>query len=240
MDGLLIIDKPLNWTSFDVVAKVRNAFSKLDPIRKRVKVGHTGTLDPLATGVLVLCVGSATKKVSELTAVDKEYIAEVTLGATSTTDDAEGEIKTIEGEDNYPRLLEEDIKKILPQFTGTFDQIPPQFSAKKVDGKRAYESARAGKTVELKPMNVTVHELELLSYEWPVMRLRIHCGKGFYVRSLARDLGVALGVGGYLTALQRTRVGRFTLDQAIDINHVDPSQLIPTSLDHKSMKAQEH
>lgn len=218
MDGFLVINKPLDWTSFDVVAKIRN--------KLQVKVGHTGTLDPKATGVLVLCLGKATKKAMEITASDKEYIAEITLGATSTTDDTEGEITpSSEGLDNHPS--HEDIQNILTLFTGTFNQIPPNFSAIKVKGRRAYKSARAGKPMELKPRSVIVHELELLEYKWPILRLKIRCGKGFYVRALARDIGQKLEVGGYLTALQRTRVGHFSIDQAITIEEADESKLLP-------------
>jgi len=221
MDGFLIINKPADWTSFDVVAKIRNKLSVK-------KVGHTGTLDPKATGVLVLCLGKATKKAQEIVAKDKEYLAEITLGATSTTDDVEGEITpspVSEGEDRHPRA--EEIKKVLPQFTGTFEQMPPQFSAKKVKGQRAYKAARAGKTIELKPSTVTVHELELLSHQWPALKLRIRCGKGFYVRSLARDIGEKLGVGGYLSALQRTRVGDFSIDQAVTIDEAGEKNILP-------------
>lgn len=216
MDGFLVINKPLDWTSFDVVAKIRN--------KLQVKVGHTGTLDPKATGVLVLCLGKATKLAMEITASDKEYIAEVTLGATSTTDDTEGEIE--ESKINV-QPSEADIQNTLSLFTGTFDQMPPDFSAIKVKGQRAYKAARKGKKIELEPRSVTVHEIELLEYKWPVLKLRIRCGKGFYVRALARDIGQKLEVGGYLSALQRTRVGHFSIDEAITIEEADESKLLP-------------
>ncbi|MCK5613334.1 tRNA pseudouridine(55) synthase TruB [Candidatus Pacearchaeota archaeon] len=218
IDGFLVINKPKDWTSFDVVAKVRNTLNVK-------KVGHTGTLDPKATGVLVLCVGKATKLAMEITATDKEYVAEITLGSTSTTDDQEGEITPFSENPNSPSQT--DIEKLFPQFTGEIEQIPPIFSAIKIDGKRAYKSARAGEEIKMKSRNVTVHELEILDYKWPVLKLRVHCGKGFYVRSLARDIGKALNVGGYLSALQRTRVGQFTIDQAITVEEVGEDKVLP-------------
>ena len=219
MDGLLIINKPKTWTSFDVVAKIRNKLG----VRK---VGHTGTLDPMATGVLVLCLGKATKLAQKITGYDKEYVAEITLGATSNTDDAEGEVvQNLEaGQKSRP-----EIERVLPAFQGVIQQTPPQFSAKKVDGKRAYAMARKGQSVELKPVEVTIHELELLEYKWPILKLRVHCSKGVYVRALARDIGEHLGVGGYLTGLVRTRVGDYSLDQAKKIEEV-------TDLDILSIK----
>lgn len=218
MDGLLIINKPTDWTSFDVVAKIRNKL-------QTKKVGHTGTLDPKATGVLVLCLGKATKLAQEITATDKEYIAEITLGATSNTDDQEGEIiPSAEGADTNPRT--EEVKNVLALFTGTFEQTPPQFSAKKIKGKRAYKEARAGRKVKLDPVKVTVNELELIDYKWPIVKLRIQCGKGFYVRSLARDIGDKLEVGGYLSALQRTRVGQYDINQAVSIEEADERNII--------------
>lgn len=219
IDGFLIINKPIDWTSFDVVAKVRNTLGAK-------KVGHTGTLDPKATGVLVLCIGKATKMAEKITGYDKEYIAEITLGATSTTDDQEGEITPF-SEGAIGESRPEEIKKLLPKFTGEIDQMPPNFSAIKVKGQRAYKAARKGNPIELKPRSITVEELELLEYQWPILKIRIHCGKGFYVRALARDIGQKLGVGAYLSALQRTRVGQFTIDQSITIEEVDESKVLP-------------
>ncbi len=218
LDGLLVINKPQNWTSFDVVAKIRNKLNVK-------KVGHTGTLDPMATGVLVLCLGKATKLAQKITDTDKEYIAEVTFGATSTTDDAEGVISKITNYELRITNLEE-IKKVLKKFTGIIMQVPPIFSAKKIKGQRAYKLAREGKEVKLEPREVTVNEIEILDYEWPVLSLRIACGKGTYIRSIARDLGQELGVGGYLTALQRTRVGQYQLDQAVTIEEADDEHVI--------------
>lgn len=216
ISGILPINKPKGWTSFDVVKKVRGML-------RAPKVGHTGTLDPMATGVLVLCMGSATKQVDQIMGMDKEYIGEVTLGATSNTDDAEGEITAT----NSNPIARADIEAALPAFIGHIDQLPPDFSAKKVEGERAYKAARQGKPLALTPQKVTVHALEILACEWPRLTLRIHCGKGFYVRALARDLGQKLNVGGYLSALQRTRVGKYALKEAILIEEITAEKVIP-------------
>ena len=219
IDGILIINKPKDWTSFDVVAKIRNKLNVK-------KVGHTGTLDPQATGVLVLCIGKGTKLCQKLTGLDKEYVCDITLGASSTTDDIEGELTPVPDATEIPLT---DVENILSEFTGTFKQMPPDFSAKKIKGKKAYELARKGKKPELKPAEVTVHQIELLDYKWPVIKLKVHCGKGFYVRSLARDIGEKFGVGGYLSALQRTRVGHFSLERAITIEQADENKVLPMS-----------
>lgn len=200
-----------------MVAKIRNKFG----IKK---VGHTGTLDPKATGVLVLCLGKATKQADTIVATEKVYECEVTLGATSTTDDVEGEI--IEASE-YQIPTKDEVEAVLPFFVGTFDQVPPDFSAKKVKGQRAYKAARAGKPLKLEPREVTVKELKIMDYEWPRLRLRMRCGKGFYVRSLARDIGTKLETGGYLTMLKRTQVGPFTLDQAVEIEKATEADILP-------------
>lgn len=217
MNGFLVINKPQTWTSFDVVAKIRNKLGVK-------KVGHTGTLDPMATGVLILCIGKATKLAQTISDRNKEYIGEITLGATSNTDDAEGEITPNQ---SVEEKTKEEIEAILPEFRGTIMQMPPQFSAKKIGGKRAYKLARQGKKVELKPSEITIHELELLDYKWPVVKIRVLSSKGTYIRSIARDIGKKLGVGGYLTSLQRTKVGDYTLDQACNIEEADESKIIP-------------
>lgn len=232
VNGLLIIDKPKTWTSFDVVKKVRGMLrskSRQGGMSQTPKVGHTGTLDPMATGVLILCIGQATKQVSKIMGMEKEYVGEITLGATSTTDDADGVITPCRSDpalagEEPPRLQE--IQQALSSFVGTFDQLPPKHSAKKIEGKRAYHLARQGKEFELKPVPVTAHEIELLDYRWPSLKLRVRCGKGFYMRSLARDLGEKLGVGGYLSELIRTCVGKYSLDQTISIEQVDASRVL--------------
>ncbi len=219
LSGFLVIDKPLGWTSFDVVAKVRGM---LHP----KKIGHAGTLDPLATGVLVLCLGEGTKLSEKVMGTEKEYLGEITLGATSQTDDAEGPIVPNEGATECPITT---VEAVLQSFVGTFGQMPPQFSAKKVNGIRAYKLARKGKEVDLKPAQVIVHRIEMLDYKWPQIKVRIVCGKGFYVRSLARDVGEKLGVGGYLSALKRTRVGVFSIERAVTVENAGEKFLIPLS-----------
>lgn len=218
-DGLMVINKPTDWTSFDVVAKIRNKLNVK-------KVGHTGTLDPKATGVLVLCIGKGTKLVEKLTGLDKEYIGTITLGATSTTDDVEGEKTPTEGATEVPLT---DVENVLGSFRGTIEQMPPNFSAKKIEGKKAYELARKGKKPDLKTAEVKVYNIELLDYKWPIIKLKINCGKGFYVRALARDVGEKLGVGGYLSDLIRTKVGHFTIESAISVESADESKILPLS-----------
>ena len=220
INGLLLIDKEMEWTSFDAVAKIRNMLNVK-------KVGHTGTLDPLATGLLVLCVGKATKLAERLTGLDKEYVGEITLGVTSNTDDAEGEI--VENPDAKPVNLEQ-IQAVLKKFEGEIEQMPPQFSAKKVGGKRAYKLARKGEKVELTAKKITINEIEILEYNWPILKLRIDCGKGTYIRSIARDLGGLLGVGGYLSALQRTKVGHFHLKHGKKVAETTEADVIPMAM----------
>ena len=219
LNGFLVIDKPKTWTSFDVVAKIRG---KLHP----KKIGHAGTLDPLATGVLVLCLGEGTKLSEKVMGTEKEYVGEITLVATSQTDDAEGPIIPNPTATEVPIT---EVENVLQSFVGTFGQMPPQFSAKKVDGDRAYKLARKGKPVDLKSAQVTVHRIEMLDYKWPTIKVRIVCGKGFYVRSLARDVGEKLKVGGYLSALKRTRVGTFSIERAVSVEEAGEKNLIPIS-----------
>ena len=219
ISGIFVINKPKDWTSFDVVAKIRNKLNAK-------KVGHTGTLDPKATGILVLCVGEGTKLVQQLTGLDKEYISEITLGASTPTDDMESEPVPVPGASEVPLS---EIENALKDFKGTFDQLPPDFSAKKIKGQKAYDIARKGKEVKLEPSKVTVHSIEILDYKWPKLKLKINCGKGFYVRSLARDLGKKLGVGGYLSDLIRTKVGHFTIESAISVENADEKTILPLS-----------
>lgn len=203
--GFLVIDKPQGWTSHDVVAKMRG-------ILKERKIGHLGTLDPLATGVLVLAVGrDATKQVSHYMGVDKDYEGEFELGKTSDTYDSEG--KVVETGFDVTQLSEEQVKEALATFWGKTLQMPPAFSAKKVGGKKAYQLARAGKTVELQPKEVEM-DGEVLEWKPPFVRFRVKVSSGTYIRSLVHDLGQFLGCGAILTQLRRTRVGEFTLKEA--------------------------
>lgn len=213
-DGqVLLFDKPLNWTSFDVVKKLKAQFRHHLKL-KRFKVGHAGTLDPLATGLLIVCTGKYTKRIQEIQDASKEYIAEVTLGASRPSYDMETEVDQ-NFETNH--ITEEKILNVLKeQFTGEIDQFPPMFSALKVGGKKAYDLARAGKEIELKSRRLTIYEIELLECELPVLKLRIHCSKGTYIRSIAHDLGKALDSGAYLSGLRRTKIGDFNVSDAMN------------------------
>lgn len=211
---VLVIDKPYRWTSFDAVKRLRGAVQRRLNA-KRFKVGHAGTLDPLATGVLLVCTGRATKRIAELQEGMKEYVAEITFGATTPSYDLEKEIDA-----NYPweHITPELIAETLPKFQGHVMQVPPVFSAVKVDGKRAYNYARKGKEVEIKAKPLEIKELEVLSWEAPKLTLRVLCSKGTYIRALARDLGEAMNSGAHLTALRRTRVGDYTINDAMSLD----------------------
>lgn len=211
---ILYIDKPYRWTSFDAVKRVRTALSKRYGI-KRIKVGHAGTLDPLATGVMIVCTGKATKQIDELQTGVKEYIATLALGATTPSFDMETEIDATYPVDHITRDL---VEEILCRFIGRIEQIPPAFSACKVDGKRAYKLARQGKDVELKAKVLHIDEIELIEFCHTSITLRIVCSKGTYIRALARDIGRALDSGAYLTYLRRTRVGNATIDDCRTID----------------------
>lgn len=208
------IDKPLGWTSFDAVKRIRGGIQRRLGVKK-FKVGHAGTLDPLATGVLIICTGRATRQITMLQEGTKEYIAELTLGATTPSFDLETEI---DARYPYEHVTEALIADTLPRFTGKVMQVPPVFSAVKVDGKRAYSYARKGREVELKPKPLEISELELLSYESPKLTLRVVCSKGTYIRALARDIGEALGSGAHLSALRRTRVGDVRVEECLSID----------------------
>jgi tRNA pseudouridine55 synthase len=210
---VIAINKPYTWTSFQIVNKVRYQLSRAYGI-KRVKVGHAGTLDPLATGVLLLCTGKATKRIEELQTQTKEYEAEIMLGATTPSFDMEHPVNATYP---YEHITREMTEEVLKQFTGNIAQRPPLFSACKVDGKRAYDLARGGSDMELAPKQIRIDQIELLSFELPKIRIRVVCGKGTYIRSLARDIGEALGSGAYLTALARTRIGEYKLEECINI-----------------------
>lgn len=210
---ILVFDKPLDWTSFDLVHKVRYIICKNLKIKK-LKVGHAGTLDPKATGILVLCTGKATSKIETLQSDEKEYVATLKLGATTPSFDLESAEDRQFDTSHISRDL---LVEVLKQFIGTIVQIPPEYSAIKIDGKRAYEYARKGIAVEIKPKILEIKEIEVLSFSLPEVKLRIVCGKGTYIRALARDIGQALQSGAYLTGLRRTRVGDYDLNQAINL-----------------------
>lgn len=217
IDGeILYVDKPYGWTSFDAVKRIRGALQRRLN-EKRLKVGHAGTLDPLATGVMIVCTGRGTKRIEELQAGVKEYIAEIALGATTPSFDLETEIDA-----TYPvkHITKESISDVLLQFIGKIEQVPPAFSAIKVNGKRAYDSARKGKAVTLKPKTLIIDTIELLDYSDHVARIRVVCSKGTYIRALARDIGKALGSGGYLKSLRRTRVGNVRIEDCLTIEQM--------------------
>lgn len=210
---ILYFNKPYTWTSFRLVGRIRWIISKSFGIKK-LKVGHAGALDPLATGVMIICIGKATKKIESFQYQTKEYIASLQLGATTPSFDMEHEVDKTYPYEHITRSL---IDKTLPQFIGEIMQTPPIFSAVKVDGKRAYRYARNGEEVKLKPKPLVIEEIEVLKFELPKLELRIVCSKGTYIRALARDIGFALGSGAYLTALKRTKIGNITLDNCLSI-----------------------
>lgn len=214
---VIVLNKPLNWTSFDLVKKVKSKIFH-DLKLKKVKVGHAGTLDPLASGLMVICTGKATKTIDTYQAGVKEYIATVRLGATTPSFDLETEV-----DETFPtaHITKELVEETLPQFIGTIEQVPPAFSAVKVNGQRAYELARKGEEVKLKAKILVIEEIELLDYNLPEITIRVVCSKGTYIRALARDIGKALLSGGHLSALERTRIGNFTLDDAISIEEFE-------------------
>lgn len=206
MEEIIYVDKPSGMSSFGVVARVRRLLSEREG--HKVKVGHTGTLDPFATGLLILLAGKATKKAPELTKLDKVYEATIRLGATSSTGDPEGEITIA---DKKPEIPREKIIETLAQFVGEIEQTPPAFSAIKINGQRAYKLARAGKAVEMPKRKVTIYELELLDYTSPFLKIRTHVSSGTYIRTLAEDIGEALGCGAYTTELRRTKIADYDI-----------------------------
>lgn len=213
------VDKPLGWSSFHVVKKLRGAL--LSRVRhtgiRKLKVGHAGTLDPLASGVMIICSGKATRKIDLLQAGVKEYVAEVALGATTPSFDLETPVDATYPTEHITREL---IEEVIPRFTGTIRQIPPAYSAVKVDGRRAYKAARSGQEMELKPKTLVIDEIEILGFDTAEMKLtlRIVCSKGTYIRALARDIGQALGSGAHLSALRRTRVGDYGIASALSVD----------------------
>lgn len=236
MQGVLLVDKPAGWTSFDVVNYVRKIVAQSEGKKpKNVKVGHTGTLDPFATGLLVLLVGKEyTKKATELSKVDKTYEVTMTLGSNSSTGDPEGEITpyviSSESEKSLKvpaesaeisRLTRDDIIKTLEGFRGQIEQVPPQFSAIKVDGVRAYKLAREGKEVKIEPRKVTINRLDMTDYSYPEVKLVANVSSGTYIRTLVEDIGKKLGVGAYTSALRRTKVGSFDIAEATEVKQVN-------------------
>ena len=224
IDGeILLIDKPLGWTSFDACKRLRSALCRRMGVKK-VKVGHAGTLDPLATGVMILCTGRATKRIEELQSGVKEYVATMRLGATTPSFDLETAIDA-----TYPtaHITREAVEQALRGFVGRIEQVPPSFSACKIGGSRAYKMARQGEAVELKPKTLQIDAIELLDYQPEQITVRVVCSKGTYIRALARDIGQALGSGAHLTALRRTRVGDISVDACMSVDQA--AQLINTT-----------
>ena len=214
IDGeILCIDKPVGWTSFDAVKRLRGSLVRRLGVRK-IKVGHAGTLDPLASGVMLICTGRATRRIEELQAGVKVYEADIALGATTPSFDLETEIDT-----TYPtgHITRQAVEAALQSFVGTIEQVPPAYSACKIEGTRAYEFARKGEEVELKPKILTIDCIELLNYSQTAIKIRVTCSKGTYIRALARDIGQALNTGAHLTALRRTRVGDYHITDALTI-----------------------
>ena len=211
---VLLIDKPLHWTSFQLVNKLRWLIKRKLGVKK-IKVGHAGTLDPLASGLMIICTGKKTKEISQHQAAEKEYIATLKLGATSPSYDGETEETYF-----YPtkHISKELVISVCNQFIGEIEQFPPIFSAIKVKGKKLYESARKGNKVKIKPRIIRINELEIIKMDLPYIKLRVSCSKGTYIRSLAYDLGKAMNTGAWLFELQRTKIGSETIKNAIDIN----------------------
>jgi len=230
IDGYILIDKPQGWTSFDIVAKVRRLAKEAliqaaepgRPIPKRVKVGHTGTLDPLATGLLVILVGKYTKRAPELTKLDKTYQVSMKLGEVSTTGDEEGEKKPVNG--RQPEKAE--IEAALQQFAGDIMQTPPIYSAMKVNGVRAYKLAREGKEVVLEARPARINNIQLTHYDYPFVEFTADVSSGTYIRSLVEDLGEELSTGAYMSDLRRTRVGQFDIVQSLKIDDLNPNKLL--------------
>ena len=209
--AVLLIDKPLEWSSFDVVKKIRNGICRKLNIKK-IKVGHAGTLDPIATGLMIICTGRATKRIESYQEMEKEYIATLKLGQSTPSFDLETDV-----DQNYPteHITGELVTSTLETMIGESMQIPPVFSAKRVQGKRAYDFAREGMELRMRPQGISIYEMEILNFDLPVLLIRIRCSKGTYVRSLARDLGRMLKTGAHLSALRRTQIGEYSVDTAL-------------------------
>ena len=222
---VLLFDKDKDWTSFDLVNKTRNLIKKRFDLKK-IKVGHSGTLDPLATGLLIICSGKETKNIDQYQGLDKTYTTTIKLGESTPSFDLETEVDKKQA---FEHITIEQIEDVLKSFTGAIEQIPPMYSAINVNGKRAYQLARKGEIVELKKKNVTIHNITITNFASPFLSLEINCSKGTYIRSLARDIGIALNTVAHLTELRRTKIGDFDVENAISIkdfeNIIDNSQL---------------
>lgn len=219
---VMLVDKELKWTSFDVVNKIRFILGRRLKLKK-IKVGHGGTLDPLATGLMLVCIGKETKNQVQYQCENKEYLAQITLGATTPSFDLETEINQ---KFDYGHITRSLIEKILVEkFTGQIQQVPPSYSAKFVDGVRAYEMAREGQTVELQPQSVTIHSITIVNYELPNITIEVSCSKGTYIRSLANDIGKELGCGAHLSGLIRTRSGNYFLKDAMKVSDFENNLL---------------
>lgn len=222
---VLVVDKPLRWTSSDVVRKIKYMLRKLG--YPKIKIGHAGTLDPLATGVLVVCIGKATKQVNELQAGEKEYVADVMLGATTPSGDLEHPVDA-----TFPTeyITREAVENALRELSGERYQLPPVYSAKMIDGRRAYDYAREGEQVEMRRSLINIFEMEILDFSLPLLRLRVRCSKGTYIRSLAIEIGEALGSGAHLVGLRRTRSGdqrvedAYSLEEVVEIMSENPEK----------------
>ena len=208
---IILLDKPLDWTSFQAVNKLKYKLKREFNLPKKFKIGHAGTLDPRATGLLIVCTGKFTKKISEIQDAPKEYVAEIKIGVQTESYDTE---KPEILQQDYSHISEEFIKETLEKFIGEIDQKPPVFSAIKIDGNRAYDLARKGQEVEMKSRKTTIHYLNNIEIDLPFVRFTVGCSKGTYIRSLAHDIGQALGVGAYLTNLRRTKIGDYSVENA--------------------------
>ena len=228
---VLYFDKPLYWTSFKLVKIVRTRISRKLKIKK-IKVGHAGTLDPLASGVMIICTGKATKLIESFQYQTKEYVATLQLGATTPSFDRETEIDGV-----YPteHITREGVETVLRLFVGSIQQVPPVYSACKIDGRRAYDFARKGEDVELKAKELVIDEIELLEYQSDIIKIRVVCSKGTYIRALARDIGQALGSGAHLIGLVRTRVGDVRLEDCLQVDQIDElvEKAVVTEVDNK-------
>ena len=228
---VLYFDKPLYWTSFKLVKIVRTRISRKLKIKK-IKVGHAGTLDPLASGVMIICTGKATKLIESFQYQTKEYVATLQLGATTPSFDRETEIDGV-----YPteHITREGVETVLRQFVGSIQQVPPVYSACKINGRRAYDFARKGEDVELKAKELVIDEIELLEYQSDIIKIRVVCSKGTYIRALARDIGQALDSGAHLIGLVRTRVGDVRLEDCLQVDQIDElvEKAVVTEVDNK-------